>query len=411
MSKEVRYSNDARKSMLKGVNTLADAVCVTLGPKGRNVVLERSYGSPLITNDGVTIAKEIELEDKFENMGAKLVYEVANNTNDVAGDGTTTATILARSMINQGIKAVDNGYNPVLMREGIEYASKEVAKTILKNSHTVETNSDIASVASISSGSKEIGDLIAKAMDKVGKDGIINVDESNGFDDELEISEGMQYDKGYVSPYMVSDREKMQVEMENPYVLVTNQKISNIQEILPLLEQIIKTNRPLLMIAEDYENEVIALINGFKKRVSEDAIVLDMGSRDSKWAQFKDGKFKDLDWNSSCSSSTGATIEMLLRFYNVDVKELKFQKDKYVITCGIFGLEKIMDDIAKGNNAQNAISKFIHGIAYNAWIFAKKPKKIYLSGGFCENDCFVDSLANYCEVIPLGRFLLSEGLL
>ena len=162
---------------------------------------------------------------------------------------------------------------------------------------------------------------------------------------------------------------------------------------------------------KDYENEVIALINGFKKRVSEDAIVLDMGSRDSKWAQFKDGKFKDLDWNSSCSSSTGATIEMLLRFYNVDVKELKFQKDKYVITCGIFGLEKIMDDIAKGNNAQNAISKFIHGIAYNAWIFAKKPKKIYLSGGFCENDCFVDSLANYCEVIPLGRFLLSEGLL
>ena len=162
---------------------------------------------------------------------------------------------------------------------------------------------------------------------------------------------------------------------------------------------------------KDYENEVIALINGFKKRVSEDAIVLDMGSRDSKWAQFKDGKFKDLDWNSSCSSSTGATIEMLLRFYNVDVKELKFQKDKYVITCGIFGLEKIMDDIAKGNNAQNAISKFIHGIAYNAWIFAKKPKKIYLSGGFCENDCFVDSLANYCEVIALGRFLLSEGLL
>ncbi|WP_294561783.1 chaperonin GroEL [uncultured Traorella sp.] len=260
MSKEVRYSNDARKSMLKGVNTLADAVCVTLGPKGRNVVLEKSYGSPLITNDGVTIAKEIELEDKFENMGAKLVYEVANNTNDVAGDGTTTATILARSMINQGIKAVDNGYNPVLMREGIEYASKEVAKTILKNSHTVETNSDIASVASISSGSKEIGDLIAKAMDKVGKDGIINVDESNGFDDELEISEGMQYDKGYVSPYMVSDREKMQVEMDNPYVLVTNQKINNIQEILPILEQIIKTNRPLLMIAEDYENEVISTL-------------------------------------------------------------------------------------------------------------------------------------------------------
>lgn len=260
MAKEVRFSSDARKSMLKGVNTLADAVCITLGPKGRNVVLEKSYGSPLITNDGVSIAKEIELEDKFENMGAKLVYEVANNTNDVAGDGTTTATILARNMINSGMKAVDKGCNPVLMREGIEYASKEVAKTILKNSRKVETSGDVASVATISAGSKEIGDLIAEAMDKVSRDGIINVDESNGFDNELEISEGMQYDKGYVSPYMVSDREKMQVELENPYVLVTNHKINNLQEILPVLEQVLKTNKPLLLIAEDYENEVISTL-------------------------------------------------------------------------------------------------------------------------------------------------------
>ena len=260
MAKEVRFSSDARKSMLKGVSTLADAVCITLGPKGRNVVLEKSYGSPLITNDGVSIAKEIELEDKFENMGAKLVYEVANNTNDVAGDGTTTATILARNMINSGMKAVDKGCNPVLMREGIEYASKEVAKTILKNSRKVETSGDVASVATISAGSKEIGDLIAEAMDKVGRDGIINVDESNGFDNELEISEGMQYDKGYVSPYMVSDREKMQVELENPYVLVTNHKINNLQEILPVLEQVLKTNKPLLLIAEDYENEVISTL-------------------------------------------------------------------------------------------------------------------------------------------------------
>ena len=260
MAKEVRFSSDARKSMLKGVNTLADAVCITLGPKGRNVVLEKSYGSPLITNDGVSIAKEIELEDKFENMGAKLVYEVANNTNDVAGDGTTTATILARNMINSGMKAVDKGCNPVLMREGIEYASKEVAKTILKNSRKVETSGDVASVATISAGSKEIGDLIAEAMDKVGRDGIINVDESNGFDNELEISEGMQYDKGCVSPYMVSDREKMQVELENPYVLVTNHKINNLQEILPVLEQVLKTNKPLLLIAEDYENEVISTL-------------------------------------------------------------------------------------------------------------------------------------------------------
>ena len=260
MAKEVRFSSDARKAMLKGVNTLADAVCITLWPKGRYVVLVKSYVSPLITNDGVSIAKEIELEDKFENMGAKLVYEVANNTNDVAGDGTTTATILARNMIVNGMKAVDKGCNPVLMREGIEYASKEVAKTILKNSRQVETSSDVASVATISAGSKEIGDLIAKAMAKVGRDGIINVDESNGFDDELEISEGMQYDKGYVSPYMVSDREKMTVELENPYVLVTNSKINNLQEILPVLEQVLKTNQPLLIIAEDYENEVISTL-------------------------------------------------------------------------------------------------------------------------------------------------------
>ena len=260
MAKQIKFGEDARKSLLEGVNKLADTVKVTLGPKGRNVVLDKSFGAPLITNDGVTIAKDIELEDKFENMGAKLVYEVANNTNDVAGDGTTTATILARNMINSGMKAVDKGCNPVLMREGIEYASKEVAKTILKNSRKVETSGDVASVATISAGSKEIGDLIAEAMDKVGRDGIINVDESNGFDNELEISEGMQYDKGYVSPYMVSDREKMQVELENPYVLVTNHKINNLQEILPVLEQVLKTNKPLLLIAEDYENEVISTL-------------------------------------------------------------------------------------------------------------------------------------------------------
>ncbi len=260
MSKEVRFSNDARKSMLKGVNTLADAVSVTLGPKGRNVVLDKGFGSPLITNDGVSIAKEIELEDKFENMGAKLVYEVANNTNDVAGDGTTTATILARQMIVNGLKAVDKGANPVLMREGIEKASKEVAKSVLNHSRKIETSNDIASVATISAGNEEIGQLIAQAMEKVGRDGVINVDKSNSFDDELEVSEGMQYDKGYVSPYMVSDRDKMQVEMDSPLVLVTNHKITNLQEILPVLEQVVQANKPLLLIAEDYENEVISTL-------------------------------------------------------------------------------------------------------------------------------------------------------
>lgn len=260
MAKEVRFSKDARDAMFKGVNTLADAVRVTLGPKGRNVVLEKDYGSPLITNDGVSIAKEIELEDKFENMGAKLVYEVANKTNDTAGDGTTTATILAQSMISNGLRQVEKGANPVLMREGIEYASKEVAKHILEKSRIVETSNDIASVAAISSGNKEIGTIIAEAMDKVGRSGVISVDESNGFDTELEISEGMQYDKGYVSPYMVSDHEKMQAELENAYVLVTDQKIANIQEILPVLEQVVQTNKPLLLIADDVENEATSTL-------------------------------------------------------------------------------------------------------------------------------------------------------
>lgn len=260
MAKEVRFSKDARDAMLKGVNTLADAVRVTLGPKGRNVVLERSYGSPLITNDGVSIAKEIELEDKFENMGAKLVYEVANKTNDTAGDGTTTATILAQSMIEAGLKAVDKGANPVLMREGIEKASRAVADKLLEKSRKVETSNDIASVATISCGSSEIGDIIAEAMEKVGRNGVISVDESNGFETELEIEEGMQFKKGYVSPYMVTDREKMVAEMEDTFVFITDQKINNIQEILPLLEKILNTHKPLLIIAEDLDNEVISTL-------------------------------------------------------------------------------------------------------------------------------------------------------
>ena len=260
MSKEIRFSKDVRDAMLKGVNTLADAVKVTIGPKGRNVVLDKGFGSPLITNDGVSIAKEIELEDAFENMGAKLVYEVANKTNDVAGDGTTTATILAQSMIQNGLKAVEKGANPVLMREGIDYASKEIAKYILEKSHKVETSADIANVATISSGDKEIGQYIADAMEKVGRGGVISVDESNSFDTELEVAEGMQYDKGYVSPYMVSDREKMVCDLDNPFIMITDQKINTIQEILPILEQVMQTNKPLLMIADDFEQEVMSTL-------------------------------------------------------------------------------------------------------------------------------------------------------
>ena len=314
MAKEVRFSKDARNAMLKGVNTLADAVRVSLGPKGRNVVLEKEYGSPLITNDGVSIAKEIELEDKFENMGAKLVYEVANKTNDTAGDGTTTATILAQSMISNGLRQVEKGTNPVLMREGIEFASKEVANHILNKSRKVETNTDIASVAGISSGNKEIGEIIAKAMDKVGRNGVISVDESNGFDTELEISEGMQFDKGYVSPYMVSNHEKMEAELENEYVLVTDQKINNIQEVLPLLEQVVQANKPLLMIADDVENEVTSTLVVNKLRGTFNVVA-------TKAPGFGDNQ-KDI--LNDIAVLTGAVFYS--KDLNMDLKEMKLEE-------------------------------------------------------------------------------------
>ncbi|MFP4287238.1 MAG: chaperonin GroEL [Candidatus Izemoplasmataceae bacterium] len=260
MSKAILFSKDARNKMLSGVDQLANTVKITLGPKGRNVILEKSYGAPLITNDGVTIAKEIELNDKYENMGAKLVQEVASKTNDAAGDGTTTATLLAQAMIHEGIRAVDRGANPVLLKEGIDLASKAVSKHILDHTRVLKTNQDIASVARVSSGSAEIGEIIAKAMDKVGQSGVISVDESKGFDTELEIVEGLQYDKGYISPYMVSDREKMEVTLENAYVLVTDQKISTLKDILPVLEQVVEANKPLLLIADDLENEVTSTL-------------------------------------------------------------------------------------------------------------------------------------------------------
>lgn len=260
MAKDIKYGRDARQQMLDGVNKLADAVKVTLGPKGRNVVLEKSYGSPLITNDGVTIAKEIELQDKYENMGAKLVYEVANNTNENAGDGTTTATVLAQAMITNGLKAVEKGSNPVLMREGIDKAAKAVADDLLKNSKDVATSKDVKNIATVSSGSEEIGEIIAKAMDKVGKDGVINVDESRSFETTLEMTEGMQYDKGFVSPYMVTDHEKNEVTLENPLIMVTDQKVNTIQDILPVLEEVVKANRALLLIADDYDNEVMSTL-------------------------------------------------------------------------------------------------------------------------------------------------------
>lgn len=256
MAKKITYGKEARDNMLKGVDALADTVKLTLGPKGRNVALDKGYGAPTIVNDGVSIAREIELADKEQNAGAKLVYEVANKTNDVAGDGTTTATVLAQVMIHNGFNAVDKGANPVLVRSGIDKAAKAVSKMLLETSKRITTSSDIASVASISAGDAEIGNIIAEAMDKVGKDGVITVEEGKGFDTTLDVVQGMQFDKGYVSPYMVTDSEKMVAELENAYIMVTDQKVSNIQDILPMLQAVVESHRPLLIIADDIDNDV-----------------------------------------------------------------------------------------------------------------------------------------------------------
>ncbi|MCP9328209.1 chaperonin GroEL [Liquorilactobacillus satsumensis] len=257
MAKEIKFSEDARSKMLAGVDQLANTVKSTLGPKGRNVVLEQSYGSPTITNDGVTIAKAIELEDHFENMGAKLVSEVASKTNDIAGDGTTTATVLTQAIVTEGMKNVTAGANPVGIRRGIELATKKAVDALHEMSHKVESKSDIAQVAAISSSNEETGKLIADAMEKVGNDGVITIEESKGIDTSLDVVEGMQFDRGYLSQYMVTDNDKMEADLDNPYVLVTDKKISNIQEVLNLLQSIVEQGRPLLIIADDVDGEAL----------------------------------------------------------------------------------------------------------------------------------------------------------
>ena len=257
MSKEIKFSSDARSAMVRGVDILADTVKVTLGPKGRNVVLEKSFGSPLITNDGVTIAKEIELEDHFENMGAKLVSEVASKTNDIAGDGTTTATVLTQAIVREGIKNVTAGANPIGIRRGIETAVAAAVEALKNNAIPVANKEAIAQVAAVSSRSEKVGEYISEAMEKVGKDGVITIEESRGMETELEVVEGMKFDRGYLSQYMVTDSEKMVADLENPYILITDKKISNIQEILPLLESILQSNRPLLIIADDVDGEAL----------------------------------------------------------------------------------------------------------------------------------------------------------
>lgn len=303
MAKQILFGRDFKLKVLKGVDTLADVVKVSLGPKGRNVVLDKGYGSPSIVDDGVSIAKEIELKDPFENMGAKLVYEVASNTNEMAGDGTTTSTVLAQAMIHQGFKALEKGANPVLVKQGIEKAGKEVAERLLKKSRPLKNRADIENVATISAGSAEIGKIIADAMQKVSQNGVINVDESKGFDTELSVVEGMQYDKGYLSPYFVTNRETMTVELEDPLVLVTDQKVATVQDILPVLEQVVKAGKPLLIIADDVENEVTNTLIVNKLRGTFNVVVTKApGFGDSQKDQLQDiailteGKFvtKDL---------------------------------------------------------------------------------------------------------------------
>ena len=274
MAKEIKFSEDARRSMMRGVDTLADAVKVTLGPKGRNVVLDKKFGSPLITNDGVTIAKEIELEDKFENMGAQLVQEVASQTNEVAGDGTTTATVLAQSMIQEGLKNVASGANPVGVRRGIEKAVKVAIDELKAISKPIEGKDSIAQVASISAADEEVGQLIAEAMERVGNDGVITIEESKGFSTELEVVEGMQFDRGYQSPYMVSDQDKMEAVLEDPYILVTDKKINTIQDVLPVLEQVVQQGKPLLLISEDVEGEALATLVVNKLRGTFNAVAV-----------------------------------------------------------------------------------------------------------------------------------------
>ena len=350
MAKIVKYSKDARDSVLKGVDTLADAVRITLGPKGRNVVLDKGYGSPMIVNDGVTIAKEIELEDTFENMGAKMIYEVANHTNDSAGDGTTTATLLAQAMIHSGLDAVEKGANPVMLREGIEIASKKVADKLLDSARKIDSSAEIANVAAISSGSQEIGNIVSEAMDKVGKNGVINVDESKGFDTSLEVTEGLKYDKGYISPYMVSDREKMNVEMENPAILVTDQKITTIQEVLPLLEQIVQANKPLLIIADDLENEVVSTLIVNKLRGTFNVVATKApGFGDNQKANLQD--IAILTGAKFVSKDLGMQLKDLTMKDLGSAKKVIVEKDSTTIIDGAGSKKALKERIAEISNA------------------------------------------------------------
>ncbi|MCQ6268238.1 chaperonin GroEL [Fictibacillus sp. WQ 8-8] len=375
MAKDIKFSEDARRAMLRGVDALANAVKVTLGPKGRNVVLEKKFGSPLITNDGVTIAKEIELEDAFENMGAKLVAEVASKTNDVAGDGTTTATVLAQAMIREGLKNVTSGANPMVLRKGIEKATAVAVQELQKISKPIEGKESIAQVAAISAADDEVGQLIAEAMERVGNDGVITIEESKGFTTELEVVEGMQFDRGYASPYMVTNSDKMEAVLENPYILITDKKITNIQEILPVLEQVVQQGKPLLLVAEDVEGEALATLVVNKLRGTFNAVAVKApGFGDRRKAMLEDiailtggeviTEELGLDLKSANISQLGTASKVVVTKENTTIVEGAGESDKIAgrVTQIRSQLEETTSEFDK-EKLQERLAKLAGGVA------------------------------------------------
>ncbi|WP_179395938.1 chaperonin GroEL [Lacticaseibacillus absianus] len=342
MAKDIKFGEDARHAMLAGVDKLANTVKTTLGPKGRNVVLDKAYGSPEITNDGVTIAKSIELEDHYENMGAKLVAEVATKTNDIAGDGTTTATVLAQSIIREGMKNVTAGANPVGIRRGIEQATKAAVDELHKISHTVSGKKEIAQVASVSSADPEVGDLIADAMEKVGHDGVITIEESKGIQTELSVVEGMQFDRGYLSQYMVTDNDKMEADLDNPYILITDKKISNIQDVLPLLQEIVQQGKALLIIADDVDGEALPTLVLNKIRGTFNVVAVKApGFGDRRKAQLED-----------IATLTGGTV--ITSDLGLDLKDTKLEQ---LGQAGKVTITKDNTTIVEGAGSSDAIAE------------------------------------------------------
>ena len=350
MAKVIKFNEEARKALEVGVDTLADAVKITLGPKGRNVVLDKGYGIPTITNDGVTIAKEIELKDPIENLGAQIVKEVATKSNDVAGDGTTTATVLAQALIKEGLKMVASGANPVFIRKGMEKASKKVIEELIKRAKKIESNEEIAQVGAISASDREIGELIAQAMAKVGESGVITVEEAKSLDTTLEVVEGMQFDNGYLSPYMVSDSERMVVELDSPFVLITDKKISSMKELLPILEKTVEMGRPMLIIAEDVEGEALATLVVNKLRGTLNiAAVKAPAFGDRRKAMLQD--IAILTGGEVISEEKGIKLETADINFLGQAKKVRITKDNTVIVDGLGAKEDIAARIGQIKNA------------------------------------------------------------